>query len=101
MTPHDRLARAERAKAALNEFLAPAFDHIEREWYERMVATAGSSDPRLPDVVLRLAAGVQAIRKVRAEIMAVVADGNVAEAEISRDAQIAKLSDHKRSMLGV
>lgn len=100
MSPHDRQARADRAKAALAEFLNPAFDHVEREWYEKMVATAGSSDPRLPDVVLRLAAGVQAIRKVRAEILAVIADGNAAEVEIAREAQLNKMSTHMRSVVG-
>lgn len=101
MTPADRFARAERAKSAMAEFLAPAFAKVEAEWAEKMIAAAASSDPRAEQIITRLATGVKAIRTVRALIEADVADGSMAEAEIKRSAQIARMSDHKRSVVGV
>lgn len=101
MTPAERLQHADRAKAALTEFLAPAFEHVEREWAEKMIATAASSDPRAAEVIMRLATGVKAIRTVRAQIEAIVADGRLAESEMKRGAQIAQMSEHKRNVVGV
>lgn len=100
MTAHDRVARADRAQVALSEFLSPAFDHVEREWYEKLVATAGSTDPRAAEIITRLTAGIKAIRVVRAEIEAVVSDGAAAGAEIAREAQLSRISDYQRSVIG-
>lgn len=100
MTPHERAARADRAKLALQEFLAPAFDHVETEWYENLIKTAGSTDPRAPEIITRLTAGVKAVRVVRAQIEAIIAEGGMAEAEITREAQLSKMSGHMRSVVG-
>lgn len=100
-TPADRLATAERAKNALSEFLEPAFEAVEHEWSEKMIAAAASTDPRAEQIITRLATGVKAIRTVRKLIEAHVADGALAEAEMKRGAQIARMSDHKRSVVGV
>jgi len=101
VSPAERLSRADRAQAAMDEFVGPAFDYVENEWMEKLVKTAGTSDPRLPEIISRLSAGVAAIRKVRAEIEAVVADGKIAEGEIARSAQLGRMSDFKRSVVGV
>jgi hypothetical protein len=101
MTPHERQARADRAKAAMDEFLAPAFDHVEAEWYEKLVNTAGSEDPRTVEKIQRITAAVKAIRVVRAQIAAVIADGVAVEADMLHTAQIARMSPHKRSVVGV
>lgn len=101
MTPSERISRADRAKAAMAEFLAPAFELVEREWGEKMIAAAASTDPRAPEIIARLANGVKAARTVRAQIEAHIADGALAEAELKRSAQIARMSDHKRSVVGV
>lgn len=100
MTPNERMARADRAKGAMDEFVGPAFDHIENEWMEKLISTAGSSDPRVPEIVARVSAGIAAIRKVRAEIMAVVADGAMAESELRKDARVSQMSDYHRSVIG-
>jgi len=101
MTAHERSARADRAKAALAEFLGPAFDLVEAEWYEKMVATAGSTDPRASEIIARLTSGIKAIRTVRAQVEAVVSDGAVADAEIARQAQVDKMTPHRRSVVSV
>lgn len=101
MTPSERISRADRAQAAMDEFFAPAFELVEKEWAEKMIAAAASSDPRAPEIIMRLANGVKAARTVRKQIEAHIADGTLAEAEIKRSAQLARMSDHKRSVVGV
>ncbi len=101
MSPHERTARADRARAALDEFLGPAFDHVEREWYENLIRTASSSDPRSPEIISRLTAGIQAIRKVREQVAGYVSDGALADSEIAREAQLSKMTPHMRSVVGV
>lgn len=81
MTPEQRIARAQRAKAAMEEFFAPALAEIESDYGEKMIAVAASSDPRAPDVIARLANGISVARQVRARIEAHIADGGVAKAE--------------------
>lgn len=101
MTAAERLARADRAKAAMEEFLGPAFAHVEHEWYEKLVHQANQEDPKMADRVLRITTAIKTIRVVRSQIEAIIADGTMADAEMKRDAQIAKMSDHKRATVGV
>lgn len=100
MTPSDRMARGERAKAAMAEFFGPAFEHVEQEYAERMIATAASTDPRAPEVIARLANGVKAARVVRGQIEAFIMDGKMAEEEAKRGAKIAQMSDFHRATIG-
>jgi hypothetical protein len=83
------------------DFLSPAFDHVEAEWMENLIKTAGSTDPRAPEIITRLTSGIKAIRTVRAQVEAIVADGVAAEAEITRHAQLSRMSPHMRSVVGV
>lgn len=101
MTPAERMSRADRARAAMDEFFGPALEHVEAEYAEKMIKTAASSDPRATDVIARLANGIKAARTVRALIEAHVSDGVLAEQELKRSAQVARMSDHKRSVVGV
>ena len=97
----DRMAKGERARAALEEFLAPAFEHVEKDYAEKMIASAASTDPRAREVIERLANGIKSARVVRGLIEAFVMDGAVAEQELKREAQLSRMSDHKRAIVGV
>ena len=101
MTPNERIARAERAKAAMDEFFGPAFAVVEQDYAEKMITAAASVDPRAPEIIARLANGIKAARSVRAQIEALVLDGRLAEQDMQRTAQLSRMSDHKRSVVGV
>lgn len=83
------------------EFFAPAFDQVEAEYAEKMITAAASTDPRAEQIIARLANGIKAARTVRKLIEAHIADGTMAEQELTRKAQISRMSDHKRSVVGV
>ena len=84
LTDAQRVERARQAAMALNEFLDPAFAVVEADYMEKMVNAAASADPRTPEVIARLANGIKAMRSARAQIVALVADGEVAKSGMTR-----------------
>ncbi len=101
MTPSERIARADRAKAALAEFLAPAFAHVEQDYSEKLITAAASVDPRAPEIIARLANGVKAARTARGLIEAFVMDGKMAEQELQGAAKVQRMTPFHRSVIGV
>lgn len=101
MTPADDIARADRAKAFMDEFLAPAIAHVEQDYAEKMISTAASTDPRAREIIERLANGVKAVRVVKSLIERHIMDGAIAQQDMQRSAQLSRMSDHKRSVVGV
>lgn len=101
MTRNERIERAARAKRATDEFLAPAFAVIEQEYGEKMIAVAASVDPRAPEIIARLANGIKVARQVKAQIEAIMADGQVAEAERDRDLRQKDMTPSQRRLLSI
>lgn len=99
MTPEERIGRARRAKAAMEEFLDPALATIEADYGEKMIATAASVDPRSTDIIARLAQGIKVARQVRAQIEAFIADGAVAENEKAEAQRLEEMTPAKRRLL--
>jgi len=97
----DRVARGDRAKAALAEFLEPAFKQVEHDYAEKLIAAATSTDPRAREVIERLSHGIKAVRVVRGLIEAHVLDGAIAEKEMRSDAKLARMSEFQRATVGV
>lgn len=100
MTPEDRIARAERAKAAWDEFVGPALLTVKAEYGNRLLDTAEKKPWRWFRIIM-LAFAVKVCRRVEGRLQAVIADGRDAEATLKRQRQIDKISDHKRDVLGV
>lgn len=104
MTEQQRIERARLAKQALDEFLTPAFEIVEQDYGEKMIAAAASTDPRAPEVISRLANGIKAARQAKAMIEALVADGEVAAADKARaekNAELAERSPARSRLLGI
>lgn len=101
MTLEQRIERARRAKLAMEEFFAPAFDAVEQEYGERMISVAGSVDPRAPEVIARLANGIKAARSVRSQIEGYIAEGQVAEREKEATDKLAAMSPAKSRLLKI
>lgn len=100
MTPSERISRADRAKAYRDEFLAPALAHVEAEWMETLKRIAKAEDPKAPERIMRVTAGLKTIDVIRGQIEAYIADGLMAESESKQTAKIASLSEHKRQTIG-
>jgi hypothetical protein len=79
MSPDERIARAHRARQAMEEFF----------------------DPRAPDIIARLAQGIKVARQVRAQIEAHIADGAVAQKEKADAERLGDMTPAKRRLLAI
>jgi hypothetical protein len=101
MSPDERIARAHRARQAMEEFFDPALATIEADYAEKMIAAAASVDPRAPDIIARLAQGIKVARQVRAQIEAHIADGAVAQKEKADAERLGDMTPAKRRLLAI
>lgn len=100
MTPAERLAEAQSAEAALERYLRPAFEVVEREYAEKLIALAGETTGQEAKIA-RLSLAIKVARTVRTQIEALAADGAAAGTEMERLRQIEKIPEHKRGILGL
>jgi hypothetical protein len=92
-----RMARAEQASAALTAFLSPAFDVARADYMAKL--TELLTRPMCGDNLKaceKLALAVKVANEVEAQIEALVADGQMARADASRAADIARLPAEQR-----
>lgn len=100
MTPSDRIDRAERAQNAMTEFFGPAFEVAELEYQTRLMDTCRRR-PWAWWQIIRLAIMLRYTRQARLNIVALIADGKMAESERERVVQLNKISPEKRKVLGL
>lgn len=103
MTPielAEREERGRRAEKALQEFLTPAIEVAVSDYIARMTEIAATT-PWEANKIAKLAAAVKIARAVHAQIVSLVADGQVAASERQRARQIEGLSTERRRLLGI
>lgn len=100
MTNAERIARAERAKAALDEFLAPAMEHVMTDYNRRIIEIAAET-PWKTEPISKLAQAFKIVRTVEAHLQALVMDGELARQDMSYAAQIERIPVEKRKVLGL
>jgi hypothetical protein len=94
-----RAAEANRAQAALDEFLTPAFDVVIASYLQRMTEIAGK-EPWEAKKITSLASAVKIAEAVRGQIRAIVSDGDVARVDMKRAQQIEDMPTEKRRLFG-
>lgn len=100
MNEEARIARAERAQAALDEFINPAFD-IAAAGYMARLSEVVSAEPWATDKVKALMTAARVLKEVRGQVASLVQDGEVAAREVIRADKIEKISPAKRRILGL
>lgn len=101
LTDRQRVERGRRAAQALEEFLAEPIAEIEQDYMEKMVEVSATTNPRVPEILERLANGVKIARQIRARIEARVLDGKAVENEIERAKRIEQMSAPQRKLLNI
>jgi hypothetical protein len=99
MTPADRATRGDRARAALREFVDEAFTVAMADYQARLIEIAAEK-PWETEKIAKLATAFKIARTVKAQIEALVADGDMAQKDMSRAAQIERIRADKRTILG-
>jgi len=94
----ERRSRGFRAKSALDEFLAPAFEAVRAEYLSALMKTA-TNEPWETTKIRNLSIAQSAINEVERQIRAIVTDGEMAASQKSRAEKIAALPEHKRKWI--
>lgn len=100
MTEADRIARAERAQVAYKEFIEPALT-IARADYAKRLTDLAEEKPWEAQQIASLSVALKIARTVDEQVKAIIADGELAKQSAERASQIARISPHKRSILGL
>lgn len=101
LTDQQKVARAQRAKAAMEEFFDPALAAVEAEYGERMIKAAASTDPRAPEVIARLANGIKVARTIRGLIETHIAAGEFAAEQLRREKALQELTPTRKRLVGI
>lgn len=100
MNEQHRIETARRASMAMDEFFAPAFDLVHGEYIAAMSDVATRA-PWEADKITKLAVAAKVVREVRAQIQALINDGDVARGELKRREQLEAIPHEKRKILGL
>ena len=100
MTPQDRIARAERAKNACDEFLSPAITMVKAEYATRLERIADGMFWR-PFAAIKVMIALKIARRVEAQIRAIIEDGKLADHELERARNLSKINPYQRDVMGV
>jgi hypothetical protein len=95
-----RLARAEHARRAMEEFLGPAFEQARAAYGARMVEIAGST-PWEAGRITALANALRIVDEVEAQVTAQIADGADARTKLIRADRIEQLTPARRRLLNI
>ena len=94
----DAIERGRRAKMALDEFLEPAFDAVIHAYTARIEEIA-ASQPWEGQKITSLANAARIAKSVKAQIEAIVYEGERADGVRLRNKEIEQLSPAKRRFL--
>jgi hypothetical protein len=99
----ERMARAHRAKAALDEFLTPMFDNLRKEYAGRMSEVAiGELHPGTrADKLTTLAVALRVVDTLQSGMAEIIRDGDLAQREKLRAEKIEQKSDAQQRLLKI
>ena len=98
LSDEEKVARAQRAKMAMDEFLAPALNAIGAE-YLTALTTLAANEPWETGKISKLAIAQRVIKSVEQHIIMTVMDGVQADSNLARAKQIAAIPEAKRKFL--
>lgn len=104
MTPEaERIARATRAQAAWDEFVAPLLNELRVTYSERMVDVANSelNHAKRADKITALSNAVRILAQLEGGMKAIIMDGEIARRDELRADKIEGMTRAQRRLLGV
>jgi hypothetical protein len=103
VTESERIARAHRAQAALDEFLTPMFADLRAEYTDRLaeVARTELNRERRADGVALLSVALKVVDTLEAGMTEVVRDGEIAGKSKARADEIARMTDAQQRLLKI
>lgn len=98
MTPQERIARAERAQACLDEFIQPILDDCRSAYAKRSVEIAVTelNSRKRSDKITALSFAQRILDELENGIKAVLLDGEIASQEKLRAERLEKMTPEQR-----
>lgn len=93
-----RLARAERADAAMQEFVGPAVATIRNEYVEKLTEIAAKHPMRGEPLAMveKLSTALKIVDQIEIQMCTLIADGDAVKFEAARADQMARLNTEQR-----
>lgn len=103
MTPQQRIARAHRAQAALDEFILPILAETRATYSKRLVEIASTelSRDKRTDKITALSTAVRILDELEEGMKAHLLDGELATQEKLRADKIEKMTPSQRRLFGL
>jgi hypothetical protein len=103
MTEAERIARAHRARAALEEFVGPLLDEIEQTYLKRLreVSTSEYSYKARSDKQTALSCALTILASVRSGLNEAITDGELAKQSKLRAEKIEQMTAPQRRLLNI
>jgi hypothetical protein len=103
VTEAERIARATRAQAALDEFLSPMFAELKDEYTARLaeVATTELAPQRRSDMIATLSVALKVVGTLQAGMTEIVRDGELAKQSQARAERVSQMSDAAQRLLKI
>jgi hypothetical protein len=103
MTEAERIARGQRAQAALDEFITPILDEIDATYVDRLreISTTEFSFKKRSDKQTALSTALTISKALRSGLMEAVRDGELARQDKLRAEKIETMSAPQRRLLNM
>jgi hypothetical protein len=103
LTEAERIARAQRADAAWDEFFAPMLDELDSVYAERLVDVANTElgrDKRA-DKITALSHALKITKTLRTGMQAIIRDGEMAHREMLRADRVENMTAPQRRLFNM
>lgn len=95
--PLTRIAESDAAKAAWDRFIGPAFATLRADYMGKLTTEATKPmEGRALQAVQNLSIALRITNEVEAQMKALIADGQAAQADMERSNNIARMSPEQR-----
>jgi threonine synthase len=103
VTEAERIARATRANAAMDEFVGPMLDEMEAEYSARIVEVAATDlfFWTRSSKLTRLSDALRMVRSIRGGMSAIITDGEIAANDRARAEKIKQMSKPSQRLLRI
>lgn len=103
MTEAERIARAQRAKAAWDEFCGPMIEGMVSEYSARMVEVANTelNPKKRADKITALANAIRIAENLKGGMREAIVDGEIAARDRLRADKVEQMSAAQRRLFGI
>lgn len=103
MTEVERISRAQRARAAMDEFIAPMLSELRDAYSERLVLVANDelNRDKRADKITALSHAIKIVSTLENGMAAIIMDGDIARKEAVRAEKIEGMTAPQRRLLQI